>query len=124
MRKLGSLTVCVSRFLLGAMLGLLLCCVVYPVLSIVLWVRGLFGVFHYVQDARSKVSVEWRELVNVGIVQGQEWGGWCGENMLGSLITCVCAFVWPFLRKVSWYVALRSCVWAVCRERGDAILTL
>lgn len=60
-----------SNMLLGMIFALILCCVVYPVLSIALWCRGLCGVYHYTQRLRGNKSPWQRRQINLG--EEDEW---------------------------------------------------
>lgn len=59
------------NMVLGFLLAVMLCCVVYPVLSIVLWCRGLCGVYHYTQRMRGDKSAWQRRQINLG--EEDEW---------------------------------------------------
>lgn len=69
--KLGLPLLAVLRVLCGAVVAIVLCCIVYPLLSVLLWLRGLGCIVHYVQDARSKKSAMERLQANLG-----EEGDW------------------------------------------------
>lgn len=57
--------------LLGAILSAVLCFLIYPVLSIVLWARGLFTVLRYIEQSRSK-STPW-ERRQLDLDEQEEW---------------------------------------------------
>lgn len=57
--------------LAGAVLAAILCFFVLPVLSIILWFRGLFTVVQYVQQVRRKKTPWGRRQVDLG--EEEEW---------------------------------------------------
>lgn len=57
--------------LIGALLAVVLCFLVYPMLSIVLWLRGLYDVAQYAKKVWSKRTSWERKQVHLG--EGEEW---------------------------------------------------
>lgn len=57
--------------LVGVVLATLLCFLVYPALSIILWLRGFGDVLQYAKDVSSKKTPWERRQVDLG--EGEEW---------------------------------------------------
>lgn len=56
---------------MGVFIAILLCCVVYPILSMVLWCRGFVGIYHYTQRLRGDTTPWQRRQINLG--EEAEW---------------------------------------------------
>lgn len=67
---ISSLTMLVY-VLAGAVLAAILCFFVLPVLSLILWLRGLFTVVQYGQQVRNKKTPWGRRQVDLG--EEEEW---------------------------------------------------
>lgn len=61
----------VFNLAIGSVLAVVICCVVYPTLSLVLWCRGFGGIFVYAQRLRGSKTPWERRQINLG--EEGEW---------------------------------------------------